>query len=640
MAKSLAFLLLPVFAAISVHGAPLCSDLWTADQPKAQLELLAIRPLSQDLRDFEKRTFRSVYTQDRLLEIASLVLSVPAAETLSLFENNRGLVSDREMLVKLSNHRDPFVGLNPKSPARQVADLFGPASLKVDVISVLARVPGSADGAPLQLSAQLREQLQQRLLQLHQKISAAHDQTDLLIAEIAFFTRDLYALEPAEQKSLLAFHLAEVLLMHLDLPPPRDGGFLPELAAKPAAEAPAILQHSMAATQALLKDFALRNQMGLPLALSPWIHLNRPLPSVNIVKKKQGQSKVYGEKTFQPEAEQWLAFVTTKLKQQPVLKWQLAKKPQDFLDEQIKDYSAFVQKTTVEFEHDKEGLRDIGLRFADLDYLVTSNVPLSRDPELYQKFLKKWYRPEIIWRGHGFKDRALSEDEILNLFSKYNLQLASNPVITESWRGVDIFQAGFKGELQYNDSLLTGDVYRFADDHHRMGPLYQQSYGFSTSKSFEVGRSFAMGAMNVAEYGHQDEAQDLLKTRLNVGIWRAQHYVEMGRLKPINPDFSYEYGRQQEVMGIGIADPESVAIIKEINPDKRTLRTFARNPQRPSEILVISGDYDLNEPVPEDRLQKRVSLLPISLNPPVNGPSQAPAHVSLWQRLANLLHRN
>jgi hypothetical protein len=149
-----------------------------------------------------------------------------------------------------------------------------------------------------------------------------------------------------------------------------------------------------------------------------------------------------------------------------------------------------------------------------------------------------------------------------------------------------------------------------ARDHSETGPLYGESYGFSTSKNREVGKAFAMGAMVVGEYGAHKapELQALLKSRILVGAQRANKDVDLGRLKQLREEFSYKYPRQQEVMGIGASDPDSIRIIQTIKADGSVEFTYLRNPQKPNEIWVIEGDFDPNAVPNKKQIQKILTL--------------------------------
>jgi len=163
---------------------------------------------------------------------------------------------------------------------------------------------------------------------------------------------------------------------------------------------------------------------------------------------------------------------------------------------------------------------------------------------------------------------------------------------------------------KFNDDVFTEGLVQMARDHSETGPLYGVSYGYSTSKNREVGKAFAMGAMVVGEYGAHKapELQALLKSRVLVGARRATKDVDLGRLKQLREEFSYKYGRQQEVMGIGASDPDSITIIQTIDADGEVILSYLRNPKNPAEIWVIKGKID-PDVVPEpSQISKTLNL--------------------------------
>jgi hypothetical protein len=58
-----------------------------------------------------------------------------------------------------------------------------------------------------------------------------------------------------------------------------------------------------------------------------------------------------------------------------------------------------------------------------------------------------------------------------------------------------------------------------------------------------------------------------LKSRVLVGVPRAHKDVDLARLKQIKDEFSYQYGRQQEVVGIGASDPDTITNVLTIDAE-------------------------------------------------------------------------
>lgn len=140
--------------------------------------------------------------------------------------------------------------------------------------------------------------------------------------------------------------------------------------------------------------------------------------------------------------------------------------------------------------------------------------------------------------------------------------------------------------------------------------MYGISYGYSTSKNREVGKAFSMGAMVVAPYGQHKlpELQAILKSRVVVGARSARKDVDLGRLKQLRDEFSYKYGRQQEVMGIGVAEPDAITIVQTIDAEGEVMLSYLRNPAKPSEVWVVKGDIRPGETPNVDQLVKTVNL--------------------------------
>jgi hypothetical protein len=199
------------------------------------------------------------------------------------------------------------------------------------------------------------------------------------------------------------------------------------------------------------------------------------------------------------------------------------------------------------------------------------------------------------------------------MFRQLNPHMASNAVVGKVRGTADpeaIRTAALADFEKFNEDVFTEGLVRMAKDHSETGPLYGVSYGFSTSKNREVGKAFAMGAMVVGEYGAHKapELQALLKSRVLVGARRANKDVDLGRLKQLREEFSYKYGRQQEVMGIGASDPDSISIIQTIDAEGEVLLSYLRNPEDPSKVWVIRGAIEPDAKPTEAQIVKIVDL--------------------------------
>jgi hypothetical protein len=244
---------------------------------------------------------------------------------------------------------------------------------------------------------------------------------------------------------------------------------------------------------------------------------------------------------------------------------------------------------------------------------------MSRDPAAWRKKTNEWFMPELNWRGLSYKDQEVGDADILNMFKELHRQMTSNAVARETPGKTteQIRELALKDFDRYNQDLYLGDVHKMAKDHSETGPLYGESYGYSTSKNRTVGKAFAMGAMVFAKYGEQaaPEIQAQIKSRILIGVYRGIKDVDLGRLHSIDERFWYAYGRQQEVMGIGAADPDSVMIVQKLAATGQVDLSYVRDPKEPGKVWVVEGQWppgdstEITEPPPE-RVQTKVSLWP------------------------------
>jgi hypothetical protein len=116
--------------------------------------------------------------------------------------------------------------------------------------------------------------------------------------------------------------------------------------------------------------------------------------------------------------------------------------------------------------------------------------------------------------------------------------------------------------------------------------------------------------MVIGKYGEHKapELQALLKSRVLVGARKATKDVDLGRLKQLRDEFSYKYGRQQEVMGIGASDPDSITIIQTLDAEGEVLLTYLRNKNDPKEIFVIKGDIAPDAVPSPEQIVKTLTL--------------------------------
>nr|BFD59669.1 hypothetical protein CKG001_17760 [Bdellovibrio sp. CKG001]BFD63032.1 hypothetical protein BdHM001_17130 [Bdellovibrio sp. HM001] len=368
----------------------------------------------------------------------------------------------------------------------------------------------------------------------------------------------------------------------------------------------------------LQADIAYRIKNGLTVEYSPEL-LYPGLPEmVNISLKKQGTAKeVENYAQTKLNSDQFGAFLRTLVQTHPQLKQEIQTDRLRAMSRIADMFVEYYKSKTVRFVHDKDGEREIGVRLVEPDFIDTFGVTTASSKSRWDAKINRWYDKNLlVWRGLSNRTAEPSRAELLNYFKKPATHLASNNVLRTIRNGTPLLEAIKQDFALYNKETLNGDMIEMAIDHHRSGPKYGVSYGYSTSKREVVGKAFAMGAMVVGEYGkHMDPAlQAQLKSRINVASFRAMKDVDLGRLKAFDNDFAYTYGRQAEVMGIGATDPDAVMLIQRLDATGKVMETLLRNIEKPNEILIIEGRYVPGEgPLPTEKIKERVFIQPATL---------------------------
>lgn len=364
----------------------------------------------------------------------------------------------------------------------------------------------------------------------------------------------------------------------------------------------------------LVADIKYRVENGLTVEYSPEF-LYPGLPEkVSIAQKKQGGNKAVEDfKQIQVEPEQFSAFMKTMVAEFPELKAELQNDRLRTMSRLAELFSDYFSSKTVNYIHQKDGAKDVRLRLVESDFFDLFGVQRAGRKDLWDNKIDRWYdREQLVWRGLADRNRERSDEELLEFFKAPSTHLASNQVLRSLNSGkklIDIMKDDF---LTYNKEMINGKLVEMADDHHKEGPRYGTSYGFSTSKREVVGKAFAMGAMVIAEYGkHHDPAlQAQLKSRINIAAYKAEKDVDLGRLKAFDQDFSYIYGRQAEVMGVGGTDADAVMVVQRIGADGEVMHSFVRDSNNPSQVLMIAGRYVPGEgAIPADKVLKRFDIV-------------------------------
>ena len=347
----------------------------------------------------------------------------------------------------------------------------------------------------------------------------------------------------------------------------------------------------------LIEDLKLRVKLGLPLGGSPeWFSpLFERFFGLNY--KKQGSQEIVSMyKVDEIDTKQFLYWYKRLLKEDPGVLARLKSSPRETLNEIRSKYISWSKKKRVVYDHKKEGEQEVAVSFVDEDFRKVFGKYFANNKEKFDAKRSLWYGDQTVWRGMSFTDRVVSEKEVLTMFKFVHHMLVSNKALG-SWSrsgvkhsdGIKIINRQFD---DYNTYLFNDNLKQIVTDHQQEGPLYWSSFGFSTSRDYKVGRAFAAGAMKVATYGEQysEEVQKQLKSRVLVGLKRAKKDIELNKFRQVEPEFMSTYARQQEVVGVGGVDPDSVDAIHILGPNKGMAEfSYVRNPDKPNEIIKYKG---------------------------------------------------
>lgn len=360
------------------------------------------------------------------------------------------------------------------------------------------------------------------------------------------------------------------------------------------------------------QDILERVRHGLPLENSlDFVTPHRP-PAVALELRRQGSTvarQTDGVEHIDPRV--YRELVKRELSTNPNLVQEIQANPTEAwrrIDERV---SETFRQNNLHFDHRKFGLERVELGLVDDDFRHLFGRSTYDNPELFRFKMDNWYDDSITWRGLASKTAEKSEREILDMFRYVNRHMASNNVVRRAGSNAtpeELRRLSLEDLDQYNSDLFDDGLVRMARDHSETGPLYGQSYGYSTSKNREVGKAFAMGAMVIAEYGQHQQFQHLLRSRVLVGARKAHKDVDLTRLKQVRDDFSYRYGRQQEVMGVGAADPDAISIIQTIDANGDVILSYLRHPENPSQIMIIRGDTRPGQTPDPDTIVRTVDL--------------------------------
>lgn len=373
-----------------------------------------------------------------------------------------------------------------------------------------------------------------------------------------------------------------------------------------------MIKHGMLASDFLMDDLVERVKFGLPIENSTDLISPYTRPPVKMTLK--GEKKVpFMEGVEYIDPRLYREIVKRLVKADPALQSKMTTNPLEAWDEIHKKAEQVFAKNNIYYKHPKKGIERVEVGYVDDDFKLLYGKASFDNKELFDFKMKTWYSEDVTWRGLASKHAEKSEDEIIEMFSEMTSHNASNAVLRKIGGSSDpevIRKAAIEDFEKYNNDVFGDGLVAMAKDHSETGPMYGISYGYSTSKNREVGKAFAMGAMVVGEYGAHKapELQALLKSRVLVGAKRARKDVDLGRLKQTHDEFSYKYGRQQEVMGIGASDPDAITIVQTIDAKGEVMLSYLRNKNNPKEIYVVQGDIDPDAVPTANQIVKTIKL--------------------------------
>ena len=439
------------------------------------------------------------------------------------------------------------------------------------------------------------------------------EKLDEYVNLISKFQRDLVSIHPLSNgngRSTREFALSYALMKE-GLPPPRIIDPNADIY-RSQEEWRKVIKDGILASDFLVDDLTERLKFNLPLENSLEVVTPYSRPPVQMSIK--GQKKVThmdGVEYIDPKF--YREIIKREVALDPSLKNEFKVNPIGAWDKVHKKAEEVFAKNNLYYNHPKKGIERVALGYVDDDFKHLYGKPSYDNKELFDFKMKSWYSEDITWRGISSKIHTKSESEIIKMFSELTSHNASNAVVGKLKGNTNpeiIRKAALEDFEKYNKDVFGNGLVQMARDHSETGPMYGISYGYSTSKNRDVGKAFAMGAMVVGEYGaHKTpELQALLKSRVLVGARRANKDVDLGRLKQVREEFSYKYGRQQEVMGIGASDPDAITIVQTIDAQGEVTLSYLRNKNNPKEILVVKGNIDPDATPGPEQVIKTIRL--------------------------------
>ena len=377
------------------------------------------------------------------------------------------------------------------------------------------------------------------------------------------------------------------------------------------------VEKGILSTDNVYKDMTHRIRMGLRIESSPEL-LFPDLPrTAGIHIKARGRQKVEKNVTQYPlNRAEFAAYVDARFTMDTRLEKAFRQAPLEVMGELREAYKQHAKQNLVyAYVPEKKKFGLAGLHLVDFDFRATFGTPFSEKKESWNFKIDQWYTRNLVWRGMSQEEPLESDQQIIDKFTQFSWLGLSNAMLPYWGNSQSDMRAWIQEEFdRYNESVITGTLKDVVTDHITEGDGYADSFGFSTSRKWAIGRGFAWGR---GTYGYEEAevkaAQPDIKSRVLIGGYIANKDVDVSRLRFLDPEFRYKMAQQQqEVMAVGAWDPDAIMVVQTIDSKKRVERSWVRNPDKPAEVWVIDGGADFSSirlaELPEDTVLDRIQL--------------------------------
>ena len=514
-----------------------------------------------------------------------------------------------------------------------------------DEIANLRKAQNAVSNNKSGLSRQLVEDLTNERIEWFNKRRAAlgeintEAKLDEFVDLLAEFQRDMVSIHPLRNgngRTTREFALYYPL-MREGFPPPRILDPNNDLY-RPLDAWKKEIKEGILSSNRLIDDMLIRAERGMPLERSP--ELVAPMPGERVtLRLHKGKKKGEVMYATAPEAEainrrQYDFYVRKVLDENPDLSRSITSAPSETWQSIHAKARELYEENNL-FNHynsyGKNRIERVGVGVVGDDFKDLYGVSTYDNPALYQYKMQQWYKDDINWRGLATRKggKVKTDDDIVDMFRSFDNQMTSNHILGARTADhnkirklaiddIDSYQASlFKAEGETENLAYIAQAHSDATP-----PYYGRSIGYSTSKKEGVGKAFGMGAMQVGEWRKLDgekimdylkpENQAKLSQRIVVGAKQSAKDVDLTRLKKVRDEFSYKYFRQEEVMGIGAADPDAIMFVRTMDDNGDVIKSFVRNPDRPYEIWVVKGDIKEGVIPKPEQLERVVDMRQIN----------------------------